>query len=247
MFWQRFKTDPAFRQKMRGAWKNQVVHRDQQVQAGRKGAEALWRRYNSDPQFKRTLDQTLQSSRSRGGAKSLLNLGIDDFKKRLAASADAQHWPNYRDNDGNLLRSRLELQVANAFHRSNISYEVEPRLVVSGHAFYPDFRTNDGQVLVEVVGYTGDGYWNGTAKKVRLIIQNYPKIRVALITRFLKQMEWRLKGTPRVAFFTPYELDRLSQWCRGCRGSQEIVPEGRVVNARATRSKAGPQLEINHK
>ena len=210
--------------------------RGQKKEAARKGAAALWQRYRTDHEFKKALDQKLQAPRSRGGAKSLASLSEAGFKNRLATSAKTRQWPTYRDSHGNLLRSKLELRVAEALLRDSLPYEVEPRILVPGHVFYPDFHPMGSNALIEAVGYAADWYWDKTAQKIRLIVESYPEIYVAVVTRFHKQMKRRLHGMPNVAIFTPYELDRLTRWCRGCRGSQEIVPEGRVVNARATRA-----------
>ena len=92
------------------------------------------------------------------------------------------------------------------------------RLLVPGHAFYPDFTLNGGRRLIEVVGFAADWYWDKTAEKVKLIVDSDNLIQVGIVTPFLAMMKRRLRNVPKIAFFTPYQLERLTDWCRGMPG-----------------------------
>lgn len=130
----------------------------------------------------------------------------------------SQAKPIYYDSCGNQLRSSLELRVARALQNNGISYTVGPRLVVPDHAFYPDFVLADDRKIIEAIGYAADWYWDKTAEKVKLIIENHDHVHVAIVTPFLKMMMRRLVGVPRVILFSPYQLEQLIQWCRGMPG-----------------------------
>jgi hypothetical protein len=246
-FWRRYRSEPDFRERMNAGWKKQSYNREQKRSAAKLGAAALWQRYYSDSAFRKAMDKKLRASRSRGGAKSIFGMSQRVFKERLAASALSRALPAYHDLKGNLLRSSLELRVARSLYQRHLQYVVEPRVVVPGHAFYPDFGLAGGRKFVEVVGYAADWYWDKTADKIRLIVENYASVEVAVITPFLKIMVRRMKSVPRVALFSTYQLEELIQWCRGNAGVHRKVTDGRVVNARATCSgcQAGPQLEID--
>lgn len=217
-FWRRFHEEPTFRDRMREAWRGQRYDRDQKKKAARKGAAALWHRYHTDPTFKTSIDLKLKASRSRGGAKSSLSIGESAFRHRLTASASSRNRPTYHDSEGNQLRSRLELRFAEALRSRGISYTVEPRLDVPGHAFYPDFVLAKGHRIIEVVGYAADWYWDKTAAKIKLITENHPTAQVAVVTPFRRMMAWRLQGVPRTTLFTPYQLEPVMRWCRGMPG-----------------------------
>lgn len=217
-FWRRFNSDAAFRQAMHDAWTKQYVNRGQKKAAASKGAAAFWNRYHSDPAFKKAIDLKLKASRSRGGSTSLLTIGEEAFKRRLAASAKSRFWPAYHDSEGNVLRSRLETRVAQALRECGLAYAVEKRIVVRGHAFYPDFTLAGGRKVIEVAGYAADWYWDKTAEKLKLIAEDRPRTQLAVVTPFLRMMKRRLESVPRVAFFTPYQLEGLKDWCRGMPG-----------------------------
>ena len=214
-FWRRYHSDPIFREEMTQAWKKQRFDSEKKRKAAKKGAEALWRRYHADPAFKELLDRKLSASRSRGGSIALRNLGEQGFKRKLATNAPSQLRPQYRDSQGNVLRSTLELTVAHILEDNGIRYYVEPRFVIGDHAFYPDFILTGTQKIIEAVGYMGDRYWDGTARKVRLIIGQYPEVHVAILTSFGKTMAKRLIEVPRVRIFSPYQANQLVRWCRG--------------------------------
>jgi hypothetical protein len=211
----------VFRERMLRIWQSHRYNRDDVVRAAKLGAEALWCKYRTDPDFKRRLDLKLRDSRARGGSISLRNLGEVGFKARLRESGPKQVRPQHRDVKGNLLRSRFEVQVANLLASHDIEYKFEARFVVGDHAFYPDFLVGkDERRIVEVVGYMGDRYWGGTAKKIRLIASAYPRVEIAVVTSFVKIMKRRLHGLRRVSIFRPYQEEELVRWCRGgCRGS----------------------------
>ena len=217
-FWQRFDSDAAFRQAMHDAWTGQRVNRGQKKAAASKGAAAFWSRYHSDRAFKKAIDLKLRASRSRGGSTSLLTISEGAFKRRLAASAKSRSWPIYHDSKGNLLRSRLEVRVAQALQECGLAYAVENRVVVRGHAFYPDFTLAGGGKIIEVAGYAADWYWDKTAEKLKLIAKDRPTVHLAVVTPFLTMMKRRLENVPRITLFTPYQLEGLKDWCRGMPG-----------------------------
>lgn len=86
-FWQRYNSDPIFRQSMHHAWTHQHVNRSQKIAAARNGAAAFWTKYHSDSKFKEAMDLKLGASRSRGGSASLLAMTEDAFKRMLTTSA----------------------------------------------------------------------------------------------------------------------------------------------------------------
>lgn len=212
---------------MLALWRSHKYDKENIMRAARLGAEALWRRYRTDESFRRGLDLKLRKSRARGGSISLRNLGEVGFKSRLRLSGAHQVRPVYSDVNGNRLRSSFEVTIANALARNGIPYSVEPRFVVGDHAFYPDFIIGDDRRhLVEVVGYMGDRYWDGTATKIRLILKEYPYLKVAVVTTFVTIMNSRLRGSTRVSIFRPYQVDELVRWCRGARrGSKKLGPK----------------------
>lgn len=212
---------------MRAAWKNQRHGREQIERSARLGAEGLWRKYNSDPQFKKELDEKLRESRSRGGTKSLWNLGEAGFKRKLE-TAHISVRARFSDSLGHRLRSSSEVRVAELLIRSGVGFIVEPRLEIEDHAFYPDFALNENNSkLIEVVGYAGDRYWNHTARKLRLIVDANSSMEIAVVTSYLKIVRRKLLGIPRVTIFSPYQEAELVQWCRGTPGY--TMPESRAV------------------
>lgn len=158
-------------------------------------------------------------ARARGGSTSLRNLGESGLKARLR-TGPRQIRPSFQDNKGNLLRSNFEVEVANMLAAHNIGYLVEPRVVVGTHAFYPGFMiSGDKSRLIEVVGYMGDRYWDGTASKIKMMCREYPEVQAGVVT-FIRIMRRRLGSSHRVTLFRPYEQVKLVRWCRGdCRGS----------------------------
>ena len=219
-FWERFYTESEFRHSMIKAWKGQRYDRAQKIRAAKRGAKGLWDRYHRDPEFKKRLDEKLRKSRSRGGTKSLRNLGEDAFKQRLERAS-----PNvrarYTDSLGNHLRSSLELTIANILADAKIHYLTEPRIEVGIHAYYPDFMVGSRQPrIIEVAGYAGDRYWDRTCEKIRRLVESDPKLQVAVVTTYLQIMRRRMTGIPRVTFFSPYQRVELIQWCRGKAGVQ---------------------------
>lgn len=215
-FWKRFKENPEFRQNMLGLWRSIKHDRVKLLRAARLGGKALWRKYHLDDKFRAEFDSKLRASRSRGGSIALRNLGAAGFKSRLKNHAPSQVRPRCVDNNGNLLRSSFEVTVANWLESQRIGYDVEPRFVVGDHAFYPDFMIEGApRRIIEVVGYMGDRYWDGTAAKIRLISTAYPDVQIAIVTSFVEIMSRRLSGVSRVSLFRPYELEKLVLWCRG--------------------------------
>jgi len=203
---------------MRAAWRNQKHEPEQIERSARLGGQGLWRKYYADPAFKLVLDNKLRESRSRGGAKSLWNLGEAGFKRRLEAAHTSVR-ARFVDSLGNHLRSSSEVRIAELLIKSNVEFTIEPRFEVDGHAFYPDFSLNNSHKIIEVVGYAGDRYWNRTAHKIRLLTEANSLLQIAAVTTYLKIVERKLRGIPRVTIFSPYQEVELVQWCRGCRGS----------------------------
>ena len=109
--------------------------------------------------------------------------------------------------------------MANTLASHGIDFVVEPRFVAGSHASYPDFMVpGDCNKLIEVAGYAGDRYRDGTATKIKPVRKSYPDVRIAVVTSFTKFMERRLRTLPRVVMFRPYEGARLALWCRGTAG-----------------------------
>jgi len=150
-------------------------------------------------------------------AKSLWNLGEAGFKRRLD-TADAGVRARFSDSRGHRLRSSAEVRVAELLIQSNLEFVYEPRVEARGHAFYPDFSLAEGRRIVEVVGYSGDRYWDHTARKLRIIMEAYPLLEVAVITTYLRIVGRKLRGVPRVTIFSPYQGAEIVQWCRGNAG-----------------------------
>ena len=202
---------------MKAAWRNQK-HKPEQIQrSARLGGRGLWQKYYADPAFKQRLDSKLRESRSRGGTKSLWNLGEDGFKRRLETGHEYVR-ARFSDSLGHKLRSSAEVRVAELLIRSGTEFVYERRTEAYGHAFYPDFTLRCNTKIVEVVGYAGDRYWNHTARKLRLLTEADYSLEIAVITTYLKIVERKLKGIPRITIFSPYQEAELVQWCRGNAG-----------------------------
>ena len=89
---------------------------------------------------------------------------------------------------------------------------------VNGHAFYPDFILSGHLKIVEVMGYSGDRYWNRTALKIRMLVGSNAALEIAVITTYLRIVRRKLEGIPRVDIFSPYQEAEIVRWCRGMPG-----------------------------
>jgi hypothetical protein len=216
-FWQRFRTDEEFATTMRAAWKRQKHSPEQTRRAVRLGARALWEKYYADSSFKKEMDEKLRESRSRGGAKSLWNLGEAGFKRRLETGHISVR-ARFSDSLGHKLRSSAEVRTAELLIRSDVRFSYEPRIEVHGHAFYPDFVLSDHSKILEVMGYAGDRYWNHAARKLRLLTESNASLEIAVITSYLRIVRRKLEGIPRVEIFSPYQEAEIVHWCRGMPG-----------------------------
>ncbi len=214
-FWNRFRNDPEFRERMRNSWKGHKVNYKMIVEAARLGSKALKRRYNSDKEFKQMIDKKLAISRSKGGSVSLKNLGEDGFKKRLERMKNELVKYKYSDEFGNKFRSLLELKVANFLSSNNVVYSVEPRFECGYHAYCPDFLIQGMKTkIIEVMGIGTEKYWKNAARKIGLLLNDYPQSRIAVITSFSKMAERYLGETLKVNILRWSELDELVHWCR---------------------------------
>lgn len=213
-FWNKFRNDSEFRERMRNSWKGHKVDHAKIVKAAKLGSKAFRRRYNTDREFKQLIDKKLAKSRSKGGAISLKNLGEDGFKKRLEKMRNELVKYKYNDNLGNRFRSRLELKVAYFLSTNNVDYVVEPRLECGHHAYYPDFLIKGEPKIIEVMGIGIEKYWKNAARKIGLLLEEYPKLEVAIITSFSKIAKRHVGGMPQVNILRWSELDKLPKWCR---------------------------------
>ena len=202
---------------MMAAWTNQKHEPEQIERSARLGGQGLWRKYYADPAFKQMLDGKLRESRSRGGTKSLWNLGEAGFKRRLETGHEYVR-ARFSDSLGHRLRSSSEVQVAELLIKSGIEFVYERRTEAHGHAFYPDFSLNCGAKIIEVVGYAGDRYWNHTARKLRLLTDADGSLEVAVITTYLRIVERKLRGIPRITIFSPYQEAEYSPMVPGNAG-----------------------------
>ena len=219
VFWNKFYNDPEFREKMRISWKGHRVNYEKIVEAAKLGNKAFWQRYTTDKEFKRTVDKKLAESRAKGGSISLKILGEDGFKKRLERMKNELVKYKYRDKFGNKFRSSLELKVANFLLSKGINYKVEPILECDYHAYYPDFLIlGKKPKIVEVMGIGTEKYWKNAERKIKLLLKNYPELRIAVITSFSKMAKKYLSGMSRVNILRWSELDKLALWCR------EVMP-----------------------
>ena len=95
---------------MRNSWKGHKVNYKKITEVAKLGSKAFRQRYNTDKEFKQTIDKKLAKSRSKGGSISLENLGEDGFKKRLERMKNELVKYKYIDKFGNKFRSLLELK-----------------------------------------------------------------------------------------------------------------------------------------
>src|SRR3990170_5937043 len=183
---------------MRRSWKGHKVNREKIVEAAKLGYEAFRKRYDSDVEFKRQMDEKLAVSRSKGGSISLRNLGEEGFKKRFEEMKNDLLRYKYTDNQGNKLRSWQELRVANLLSLKGISYTVEPKFACEYHNFYPDFliHTNK-QKIIEVMGVGTEEYWEKAREKVKLLTDNYPEMENFLCL-FLSYKKKKKKKTKKI-------------------------------------------------
>ena len=214
VFWNKFYTDIEFQQKMRNSWKGHRVNRQKINEAAKLGYEAFRKRYNSDPAFRRRMDEKLAISRSKGGTVSMRNLGEDGFKKRFEEMKNDLLRYKYTDNKGNKLRSLQELRVANLLSSNGISYTVEPRFLCGSHSFYPDFLVYaNKQKIIEVMGVGTEEYWTKARDKVKLLTDNYPEIQILVITSYSKKAKVYLDGISRVNVLLWKEIENVAGWC----------------------------------
>ena len=213
-FWNRFRDDPDFRQKLRSSWKGHKVNCDKIVEAAKLGSKASRQRYNTDKEFKRMIDKKLFESRSKGGSISLRNLGEDGFKKRLERMKNELVKYKYCDKFGNKFRSLLELKVANFLSSKNIEYCVEPRLECGYHAYYPDFLVQGKPKIIEVMGIGTEKYWKKAARKINTLLKNHPQFEIIIVTSFSRIAKRYIGEIPQANILRWSELDKLAQWCR---------------------------------
>jgi predicted nuclease of restriction endonuclease-like RecB superfamily len=199
---------------MRESWKGHKVNREKIVEAARLGYEAFRRRYDSDIEFKRKMDEKLAISRSRGGSISLRNLGEDGFKERFERMKNDLLRYKYTDSEGNKFRSWQELRVANLLLLKGITYTVEPKFTCGYHNYYPDFLIHGNkQKIIEVMGVGTEEYWNKAREKVKLLTDNYPEMEILVITSYAKKAKTHLGGMPRVNILIWRELGKVADWC----------------------------------
>ncbi|MGQ9469486.1 MAG: hypothetical protein ACUVTD_06645 [Nitrososphaerales archaeon] len=67
-FWMRFHQEEEFRKRMLEAWRRPRPDREKLRKAASLGGLAFWKKYKSDPEFKKLIDGKLKESRSRGGS-----------------------------------------------------------------------------------------------------------------------------------------------------------------------------------
>ncbi len=156
---------------MRNSWKGHKVNHEKIVEAAKLGYEAFKQRYDNDIEFKRKMDEKLAVSRSKGGSISLRNLGENGFKERFEKMKNELLRYKYADNQGNKLRSRQELKVANFLSSKGIPFTVEPKFTCGYHNYYPDFLINGNQQrIIEVMGVGTEEYWKKARQKVKLLL-----------------------------------------------------------------------------
>ena len=214
IFWSKFYNDPQFQEKMRKSWKGHKVNREKIVEAAKLGYEAFRKRYDSDVEFKRQMDEKLAVSRSKGGSISLRNLGEEGFKKRFEEMKNDLLRYKYTDKHGNRLRSWQEFRVANLLSLKGISYVVEPKFTCGYHNFYPDFLIQgDKQRIIEVMGVGTEEYWQKAREKVKLLTDNYPEMEILIITSYSKKAKTYLGEIARVNILLWKELEKVANWC----------------------------------
>ena len=79
----------------------------------------------------------------------------------------------YIDKNGNLLKSRTELSIAQMLSFLDQEYEYDYKLEANGKTFHIDFKTPNG--LVEVIDNDQD------IKKYKMIKENFPDIKIMAI------------------------------------------------------------------
>lgn len=179
---------------MRTTWRHAKRDKKKIRKAARLGAEAFWRRYYADADFRASTDSKLSKSRSRGGTNSWWKLEADEFKRRQEAGHVFTR-ARLVDHLGNKLRSSWELPVANLLARFGVPYVVEPRLDASGHAFYPDFSLEGGSKLIEVVAFAGDRYWDHTTKKLKFLTDADPRLEICVVTAYKHVVCRKFRGS----------------------------------------------------
>ena len=136
-------------------------------------------------------------------------------QKRLEKMRNELVKYKYNDDLGNKFRSRLELKVAYFLSANNVDYLVEPRLECGHHAYYPDFIIKGiNPKIIEVMGIGTERYWKNATRKIGLLLENYPKFKIAIITSFFKMANRHLSGMPQINILRWSKLDKLAQWCR---------------------------------
>ncbi len=200
---------------MRNSWKGHKVNHEKIVEAAKLGYEAFKQRYDNDIEFKRKMDEKLAVSRSKGGSISLRNLGENGFKERFEKMKNELLRYKYADNQGNKFRSRQELKVANFLSSKGIRFTVEPTFTCGYHNYYPDFLIQGNeQRIIEVMGVGTEEYWKKTRQKVKLLLDNYPEMKILAITSYSKKAKTYLGGIARVNILLWKELEEVANWCR---------------------------------
>jgi predicted nuclease of restriction endonuclease-like RecB superfamily len=214
IFWNKFYSDPQFQEKMRNSWKGHRVNPEKIVEAAKLGYEAFKQRYDNDVEFKRKMDEKLAVSRSKGGSISLRNLGENGFKERFAKMKNELLRYKYTDNQGNKLRSRQELKVANFLSSKGISFTVEPKFTCGYHNYYPDFLIQGNkQKIIEVMGVGTKEYWENAKQKISSLTEHYPEMEILIITSYSKKAKTHLSGIARVNILIWRELEKVANWC----------------------------------
>ena len=160
------------------------------------------------------MDVKLAISRSKGGSISLRNLGEDGFKERFERMKNDLLRYKYTDSEGNKLRSRQELRLANLLSFKGIAYTVEPKITCGYHNYYPDFLVHSSrQKIVEGMGVGTEEYWKKAREKMKLLTDSYPEMEILVITSYAKKAKTYLAGIPRVNILIWRELEKVAKWC----------------------------------
>ena len=114
------------------------------------------------------------------------------------------------DGLGHKLRSSAEVRVAELLIGSDIEFVHERRTEAHRNAFYPDFSLKRSTKIVEVVGHVADRYWNRTTRKLRLLTEADRSLS-GRNYNYLRIVGRKLRGTPRIALFSPYQEAELVQ------------------------------------
>ncbi|MGQ9719539.1 MAG: hypothetical protein ACUVWK_06870 [Nitrososphaerales archaeon] len=174
------------------------------------GGLAFWKKYKSESEFKKLIDNKLRESRSRGGSISLRNLGEIGFKMKLEKTGNDRVKAKFQNGAGNLFRSSLDVKLAEVLSRNGIRYITEPRIEIGIHAYYPDFLIlGKKQKIIEVMGYAGDKYWRRNSRKVRELVASDTSLEIAILTSFKRIMSRYLEGFPSVRILTWGEIPSL--------------------------------------